>query len=1650
MRTPLVKHFPHPAWLLVLTLLLCGAGPSAVRAQKVDLNGNGMSDIWELMYGAQSLNPGDDTDGDGVSNQAESTAGTNPFDANSAPKITVSGRTGTNFSVTMPCAWGKQYQLQSTTDFSNGTGSNWVVEASSIPRAGSTVTLTASASDAAKFFRIAIADVDSDGDGVNDWEEYQLGLDPFNPTSNGQLDSNGQLLRDYPYVTGRLASQNVITISATDPVANQPDPGQLAVNSGVLTVTRGGFPLNAITVKLNTNAAAPGVAVEGLDHVALPRSVYFPVGVSSQTITVLPLANTNRLAPVVATLNVLPGTGYTVGSASSAGVVIYPSATPSGNGLTAQYYTNSSSTYSSNANFNPANLRLTRVDPVIDYSWSTNTLPITNSGGYYCVRWTGQVQPQYSETYYFDANTDDGLKLWINDQLIIDHWVGQSAADSVGTITLQGGVKYDLRMDYFNGVNPGVAHLYWYSPSQAKQVIPQNRLYSTSNVPSAVVSPLTAIAFLNVPFSYTNAGANSATSFTATGLPPLLTNNPVTGVISGTPTVAGDFQVTLTASNSYGVGASVLDLQVVDTSVSAVTREVWTGVPGSNIADIPVGTPATLTNSLLTLEGITGYGVNYGERIRGYVIPPTSGNYYFWIAGSDSAELWISNDNDPVNKVRRAWASGTASRQWNLQTQQRSGWLTLVAGQRYYVEILHKAAAGGGDNWAVGWLQDLSGTNTTPAAVVPNYVLSPYFPPPPSIAPGTLYAADLVTAPGVTNMGVGSATLRLSADQSRAVLNFNFSGVPSAVISEHIVNDPYNGNPTEILFDISAARAQPDGSYVWPITAVGPFSASDVLNILNQGAAYLTILTADYPNGELNGHFKLVNGVQNFIPPPAPPSWVDDHANASAAARFLNQATFGPNPTDVALVQSIGYAAWISNQFNLPTSHHLPLILANGNVDPEFPYLGSLVFNTWWQQSITAPDQLRQRVAFALSEIMVVSDVGVLQDNGRALSSYYDTLLDNAFGNYRALLKAVTLTPAMGMYLNMQGNDVGSIVTGIHANENYAREIQQLFSIGLNRLWPDGTLVLNAQGSLVPTYDQNVIMGFASVFTGWNYYQVNTTNSSLLPRKWNPPADYIDPMVLVPTHHETGTKLLLDSVMLPPATGLQTNTSSTNLDGYCSAELESALDSIFNHPNVGPFICRQLIQRLVTSTPSPGYLYRVVQAFNNDGAGVRGDLQAVINAILLDYEARSSDLLSATNFGKQREPLLKITAPARAFMAPSPTGGTYSESGTQTITVTTTNAHRLNSSDVVFLSFTDPSGQTLPSSQSYSVTVTSPTAFTITPAGLTAGLYGQTNGVITVTNSSHGLAVGWSVYLNFSTGASTSGVYQVVSNLDSSHFTVATTDMATNFGNVVIPKWSGGGYVWNKTNVTIYTAYPHNLSAGNSVFINFTAAGSPSKGLYPVTSVIDATHFTIIVTNSASSSTSQDSETIYPLVAPPLVRSGTVGVTWSTFNLGATDTGSSMSLAQTPLNSPTVFNFFFPDYQFPGALTTAGLTTPEFQLTSDTTLAWQMNFIEGGLFGSNSGNTNGMSSFNNGGGAIVLDLGPWMTPAYTSNAGLSSLVDALNSLLCGGQLSAAAKTQIVNYASTLAYTTPTYTQMRDRVRAVTHLILTSPDFNIQR
>jgi hypothetical protein len=250
-------------------------------------------------------------------------------------------------------------------------------------------------------------------------------------------------------------------------------------------------------------------------------------------------------------------------------------------------------------------------------------------------------------------------------------------------------------------------------------------------------------------------------------------------------------------------------------------------------------------------------------------------------------------------------------------------------------------------------------------------------------------------------------------------------------------------------------------------------------------------------------------------------------------------------------------------------------------------------------------------------------------------------LIKDAFWNYRKILEDVTLQRAMGNFLVMRGyREQFTIGSGqiVIPNENYAREILQLFSIGLNKLQPDGTVMLDASGNAVATYDQPVIQGFARVFTGWNYHQSGTSTG--------PARNDFLPMTPVggnPPWHETGTKDLLDGVTLPAGQGAQ-------------KDLADALNLIFRHPNTGPFICRQLIQRLVTDNPSPAYLYRVSQVFNDNGQGVRGDMKAVVRAILLDYEARSTSVTTLPGYGKLKEPLLRATHTIRALHPVSASG----------------------------------------------------------------------------------------------------------------------------------------------------------------------------------------------------------------------------------------------------------------------------------------------------------------------------------------------------------------------------------------------------------
>ena len=355
------------------------------------------------------------------------------------------------------------------------------------------------------------------------------------------------------------------------------------------------------------------------------------------------------------------------------------------------------------------------------------------------------------------------------------------------------------------------------------------------------------------------------------------------------------------------------------------------------------------------------------------------------------------------------------------------------------------------------------------------------------------------------------------------------------------------------------------------------------------------------------------------------------------AYQLLNQATFGATEAEAQVVIAMRQENWIEDQMRQPVSRQLQHV--QSVPPPQFPFeLHQDRVDIWFRNALHGEDQLRQRVAFALSEIMVVSQLGALGNLPFAVADYYDMLAENAFGNYRELLGEVTLHPAMGVYLSMLGNEKPNPALNIRPDENYAREVMQLFSIGLVELNIDGTEKLDSFGEPIPTYDQSIIEGFAHVFTGWTWAGAQTfhPNEFLLPQ-----ASQYFPMELWEEYHDTGEKKLLNGVVLPAGQG-------------GAQDLEQALDNIFNHPNVGPFIAIRLIQRLVTSNPSPGYVRRVAQVFNNNGSGVRGDLRAVVRAILLDPEARPSMAMEID--GKLKEPLLRLTQLWRAYDATSASG----------------------------------------------------------------------------------------------------------------------------------------------------------------------------------------------------------------------------------------------------------------------------------------------------------------------------------------------------------------------------------------------------------
>jgi uncharacterized protein (DUF1800 family) len=421
--------------------------------------------------------------------------------------------------------------------------------------------------------------------------------------------------------------------------------------------------------------------------------------------------------------------------------------------------------------------------------------------------------------------------------------------------------------------------------------------------------------------------------------------------------------------------------------------------------------------------------------------------------------------------------------------------------------------------------------------------------------------------------------------------------------------------------------------------------------------------------GDINQDLPSAPGFNNY--PKA--------ANDEEAARFLLQSQFNVSDDELAAVRSkTSYAAYLQQEFAKPngqTGYQWLELRGYGAAPTIYNYFFSDYPATFmlWSQLFSSQDGMRKRAALALSEFFVASlQSAEFTWRSHGYAQYWDLLVGNAFGNFRKLLEDVTLSPAMGYYLNTKGNQKEDTASGRVPDENYSREVMQLFTIGLYKLNLDGTEQTDANGKKLESYTQDDVTNLARVFTGYDFDTSDGVRVEVLQQNGTPETYKVEskaftqkPMSLNASRHSTLAARFLGATVPAGTAG--------------AAALKTALDTLFNHPNVGPFFGRQMIQRLVTSNPSPAYVARVASAFNNNGAGVRGDLKAVWTAILLDDEARNPAKQSDPSFGKLREPMLRLIQWGRSFGLTSQ-GGSNSQNGSWKIDATSDSANQLGQS----------------------------------------------------------------------------------------------------------------------------------------------------------------------------------------------------------------------------------------------------------------------------------------------------------------------------------------------------------------------------------
>lgn len=517
--------------------------------------------------------------------------------------------------------------------------------------------------------------------------------------------------------------------------------------------------------------------------------------------------------------------------------------------------------------------------------------------------------------------------------------------------------------------------------------------------------------------------------------------------------------------------------------------------------------------------------------------------------------------------------------------------------------------------------------------------------------PASLFVASLRPGAGAgSSAASGLATIILSADGSMATVNVAFSNLSSGQVGAHL----FLGNSTSTGDYVLNLPLGQVGGIPWSIQPTASYNSAQIIDALRKGLIYVGIDTGNFPAGELRGAFIAGIGSQTFTAPAPAPAVALNNLTATDAARLLTQASFGPTKSEIDALAGGSVETWITQQIALPAGSLRDASLAEFNAakadtvaaggnpnDLNFSF--AMRRRAWFPVALAGRDQLRQRVAFALSQILVVSDTTLALALNEGVANYWDTLARGAFGNFRTLLEQATLSPVMGTYLSHLRNAKADPVTDTSPDENYAREVMQLFTIGLVQLQPDGTLKLDAQGLPIPTYNQTTITETAKILTGFGFYSLTPTTATFRTTR----ADYLNPMSLYSGYHETSQKIIVGNTS-PNGTVIPANLSGTE-------DLKRLLDTLYNHPNTAPFICRQLIQRMVTDNPSPAYVYRVAQVFDQQRTSST-QLGSVVRAILTDYEARATTAAAAPGYGKLREPLLRFTGLLRGFNATTPSG----------------------------------------------------------------------------------------------------------------------------------------------------------------------------------------------------------------------------------------------------------------------------------------------------------------------------------------------------------------------------------------------------------